>query len=137
LDPSVLFSEQATPIWAVLSSLVGGIGAWLLGRRNIDAAVERVRIETNAEMSATETEERTAFHAMLMAEVTVMRQLMKECEADQETLRERLNTAMAQSLILRATVEIMEERVAFFKEPHTPNDEVAPDEKLGGDTTQA
>jgi hypothetical protein len=116
LNPSDFFSEHTTPVWAALSSIISGIGAWLLSRRNISAMIERARIESSAEVSASETEERTAFRAMLMTEVTMMRQLIKECEADKETMRERLNTAMAQSLVLRATVEIMEKCVAFDRQ---------------------
>lgn len=116
MDPSDFFSEHAAPIWAALSSIVSGVGAWLLSRRKISAAVDRARIESAAEQTASESEERTAFRAMLMAEVTAMRQVMKECESDKDLLRERLNTAMAQSLVLRATVEIMEKRVEFCRE---------------------
>ena len=116
MNPSDFFSEHTTPVWAALSSIISGIGAWLLSRRNISAMIERARIESSAEVSASETEERTAFRAMLMTEVTMMRQLIKECEADKETMRERLNTAMAQSLVLRATVEIMETCVAFDRQ---------------------
>jgi hypothetical protein len=116
LDLSAFLSEHVTSIWAGLSSIVSGIGAWLLSRRNINAAVERARIETDIEISAVETAERTAFRALLMTEVATMRQLIRECEADKETLRERLNVVMAQSLILRATVEMMERRVKFYKE---------------------
>lgn len=116
LDLSAFLSEHATSVWAGLSSIVSGIGAWLLSQWNINAAVERAHIETGAEISAVETAERTAFRALLMTEVASMRQLIKECEADKETLRERLNVVMAQSLILRATVEIMERRVTLRKE---------------------
>ena len=61
---------------------------------------------------------------MLMTEIAAMRRLIKEYESDIELLRERLNTALSQSLVLRATVEIMEKRVAFLKDRHGPNDRV-------------
>jgi hypothetical protein len=114
------------PIWAALSSVVGGIGAWILSRRNIGAVIERARIETHAELSASEAEERTAFRATLMTEIVSMRHLLKECDADKEMLRQRLNTAMAQSLVLRATVEIMEKRVALGKDRHTLSSQTGP-----------
>jgi hypothetical protein len=132
LDPPDFFSQHTSPVWAALSSIISGIGAWLLSRRNISAMIERARIESSVEVSASETEERTAFRAMLMTEVTIMRQLVKECDADNETLRERLNTAMAQSLILRATVEIMEKRVAFGRQRQALGGESEP----GGNTGQ-
>jgi DNA-binding transcriptional regulator LsrR (DeoR family) len=132
LDPSDFFSQHTSPVWAALSSIISGIGAWLLSRRNISAMIERARIESSVEVSASETEERTAFRAMLMTEVTIMRQLVRECDADNETLRERLNTAMAQSLVLRATVEIMEKRVAFGRQRQALGGESEP----GGNTGQ-
>ncbi len=54
--------------------------------------IERARIETHAALSGSEAEERMVFRATLM-------------------LRQRLNTAMTQFLVLSATVEIMEKRV--------------------------
>ena len=102
-----------------MSSIVGGIGAWILSRRNIAAVIERARIETHAELSAAEAKERIAFRATLVTEIMSMRQLLKECDANRELLRQRLNTAMAQSLVLRATVEIMEKRVALGRDHRT------------------
>jgi L-rhamnose isomerase len=116
LDLLEFLSEYMGPIWAALSTGVGGIAAWVLSRRNIDSVIERVRIETHAELSASEAEERIAFRATLMAEMMSMRQLLKDCNTDKETLRQRLNTAMAQSLVLRATVEIMEKRVTLGRD---------------------
>jgi hypothetical protein len=135
LDLSDFFSDHTAPIWAALSSIVGGIGAWILSRRNIDSVIERARIETHAELSATEAEERTAFRATLMTEVINMRQLLKECDADKETLRQRLNTALAQSLVLRATVEIMEKRVALGRDRQTLSSQTDPIDFPHEDTT--
>jgi IS1 family transposase len=135
LDPSDFFSQHTSPVWAALSSIISGIGAWLLSRRNISAMIERARIESSVEVSASETEERTAFRAMLMTEVTIMRQLVRECDADNEILRERLNTAMAQSLVLRATVEIMEKRVAFGRQRQALGGESEPGGNTGQDVT--
>lgn len=135
MDPSDFFSQHTSPVWAALSSIISGIGAWLLSRRNISAMIERARIESSVEVSASETEERTAFRAMLMTEVTIMRQLVRECDADNETLRERLNTAMAQSLVLRATVEIMEKRVAFGRQRQALGGESEPGGNTGQDVT--
>jgi hypothetical protein len=123
------------PIWAALSSIVGGIGAWILSRRNIDALIERARIETHAESTASEAEERMAFRATLMTEITSMRQLLKNCDADTEMLRQRLNTALTQSLVLRATVEIMEKHVAVGRDRNTLGSQTAPIDNSGEDTT--
>jgi hypothetical protein len=126
LDLSDFLSEYKAPVWAALSSVVGGIGAWVLSQRNINAVIERARIETHAALSAAEAAERTAFRTTLMTETMSMRQLLKECDADKEMLRQRLNTAMAQSLILRAAIEIMEKRVALGRDRHTLGSQMAP-----------
>ena len=55
-----------------------------------------------------------------------MRQSIKEYNAESETVRERLNIAVAQTLVLRATIEIMEKRVASCKERHVPRDQWEP-----------
>jgi hypothetical protein len=126
LDLSEFFSPHTAPIWAALSSIVGGIGAWILSRRNVDAMIERTRIETHAQLSASEAQERVAFRATLMTEIMSMRQLLRDCDSDREMLRQRLNAAMAQSLVLRATVEIMEKRVALGRDPSTPRSQTGP-----------
>jgi hypothetical protein len=59
---------------------------------------------------------------MLLAEIAVMRQVIKEREIDADRLRRSLNTASEQSLVLRATVEILEKQVAFFKDRQVPHD---------------
>jgi hypothetical protein len=51
-----------------------------------------------------------------MADIASMRPSMKDYNVENEMVRERLNTAVAQTLVLRATVEIMEKRLASCKE---------------------
>jgi hypothetical protein len=120
VDLSVFFSDCSSPMWAVLLSVVSGIGAWLLGRRNMANLIEQLHVGINAELSATECGERAAFRDLLMAEIAAMRQSIKEDNAESETVRERLNTAVAQTLVLRATIEIMEKKVTLCKERHAP-----------------
>jgi hypothetical protein len=86
----------------------------------INASIERVRIKTSAESVAAEATERAAFRATLMTELAAMRQLLKECESNRDLLRERLNTAEGQIVILKASNEIMERWVAFFKDRAAP-----------------
>jgi hypothetical protein len=119
LDTSIFLFDHSTALWAALSAGVSGIGAWLLSLRKINASVERARIKISAEASASEIAERAAFRATLMAELSVMRQLIRECEADKEALRERLNIAEGQIIILKASNEIMERWVTFFKDRHS------------------
>jgi hypothetical protein len=122
VDLSVFFSDCNSPMWAVLLSVLSGIGAWLLGRRNMANLIEQLQVGANAESSADENGERAAFRDLLMAEIATMRQSIKIYSAENETVRERLNTAVAQTLVLRATIEIMEKRVASCKERHVPRD---------------
>jgi hypothetical protein len=110
-------------MWAVLLSVVSGIGAWLLGRRNMANLTEQLQVGTNAESSAAESGARAAFRDLLMAEIAAMRQSIKEYKTESETVRD---TAVAQTLVLRATIEIMEKRVAFCRERHVARDQWEP-----------
>jgi hypothetical protein len=114
--------EHATPIWVVLASLVSGLGAWLIRRPRRAATAKSTGVDTSPGIWLTETGQRTEFRTMLMKEIAGMRQVIKEYEVDTEVLRQRLNAALAQSLVLRATVEIMEKRVAFLKDRQAMHD---------------
>jgi len=116
VDALPFLIDHATAIWAALAAGLSAVGAWLLSLRNISATVERARLAMNADLSKAEAEERAAFRTSLMSEVSEMRRLIKECETDKETLRQRLNTAEGQILVLKASNEIMERWVAFFNE---------------------
>jgi hypothetical protein len=121
LDLWNFISQHSTQIWAVLSGSVSALGAWLLSIRNANASIERARIKMTTEISNAEVAERASFRATLMAEVAAMRVLMKECETDKNALRERLNATEGQILILKASNEIMERWVAFFKDQSSPH----------------
>lgn len=116
MEPMLFLSEHATAIGAVAAAGVSGLGAWLLSLRNIGATVERTRIVMSADESKAEAAERAAFRSSLIAEVAEMRQLIKECETDKVTLRQRLSATEGQILVLKASNEIMERWVAFFNE---------------------
>lgn len=120
MDLSLFLSQHSTQIWAAFSAGVSALGAWLLSIRNVNASIERARIAMSTELTTAEVAERAAFRATLMAEVSAMRVLMKDCETDKNMLRERLNTAEAQILILKASNEIMERWVIFFKDRNSP-----------------
>ena len=126
MDLSFFFSDCSSPMWAVMLSVVSGIGAWLLGRRNRANLIEQLQVGTNAELSAAENGARAAFRNLLLAEISAMRQLIKEYDVESETVRDRLNTAVAQTLVLSATIEIMEKRVAFCRERHVARDQWEP-----------
>jgi hypothetical protein len=121
VDSANFLSEHSTQAWAVASASISALGAWLLSLRNASASIERAKIKMTAEASAAEVAERAAFRATLMTEVTAMRLLIKECESDKFILRDRLNTAEGQILILKASNEIMERWVTFFKDRNAPS----------------
>lgn len=121
-DPLAFFSAHATSVWAALSNLVSGLGAWLFCRTHEDARVEPDPVVTSTDICSTEMGQRAAFRAMLMEEIAAMRLVIKERETDADTLRQSLNMALEQSLVLRATVEMLEKRVAFLKDRQVPRD---------------
>jgi hypothetical protein len=116
LDLLVFVTDHAASIWAVFAVAMSGLGGWLLSMRRISATVERTRIATRADISSAEAGERAAFRTALMTEVSEMRRLMKESENEKEGLRQRLNVADGQILVLKASNEIMERWIAFFNE---------------------
>jgi hypothetical protein len=116
LDAMLFLTDHASSIWALAAASLSGLGAWLLSLRNISATVQRTRIAISADESRAEAAERAAFRSSLVAEVAEMRELIKECETDKDTLRQRLSATEGQILILKASNEIMERWVAFFNE---------------------
>lgn len=111
-----LFQDHPTASWAAISSVLSIIAAFVIRFRRIGASLERTRIRTAADVLAAEVVERASFRATLMAEINVVRAMMKECESEREAQRVRLNTAEGQILILKASNEIMEKWVAFFRD---------------------
>ena len=110
MEPSDFPSTRPAPI---VVRLINRLTAWGLSRRITEALIAHIYAQGDFGASATETEERAAFRTMLMAEISSLRQTVRQQDADKDVLRQCLNTALAQTLILRATVEIMEQRVAF------------------------
>ena len=98
--------------------------------RQIAVSIERARLKNNAEMLAGESAERAAFRAALMTDISDLRALMKECDADRDLLRTRVNAAEEQILVLKASNEIMERWLAFFK------DRNAMDVRMASETNQ-
>jgi hypothetical protein len=121
LDPLVsVFSDISTPTWVALSGAISGLGGWFISIRKINASIERARIKTIAEASTGEAAERAAFRDSLITEMAALRQMIKECEIERDVLRARVNTAEGQILVLKASNEIMERWVTFFKDRNSP-----------------
>jgi hypothetical protein len=116
LDLLTFLSELPTALWVGLSGAISGVGAWMVSMRKINASIERARIKMITDASSEESAERVAFRATLMAEIASLRQLVKECESEKVSIRERVNRAEEQILVLSASNEIMEKWVAFFKD---------------------
>jgi hypothetical protein len=130
LDLLTALSDIPTPVWVALSGGISGVGTWIVSMRQIAVSIERARLKNNAEMLAGESAERAAFRAALMTDISDLRALMKECEADRDLLRTRVNAAEEQILVLKASNEIMERWLAFFK------DRNAMDVRMASETNQ-
>jgi hypothetical protein len=89
--------------------------------RKVSASIERTRIKMIADASSEESAERAAFRATLMTEIAALRVMVKECETEKDSIRERVNRAEEQIIVLNASNEIMEKWVAFFKDRSDPD----------------
>jgi hypothetical protein len=74
----LFFSDCSLPMWAVLLSVLCGVGAWLLGRGSKANLIEQLQVGTNAEISAAQNGERAPFRDLLIAEMAAMRQSIKQ-----------------------------------------------------------
>jgi hypothetical protein len=125
LDLLTFISEIPTPVSVALSGVASGLGTWIISIRKISASIERARLKMVADASTGENTERAAFRAALMAEVSALRQLVKECENEKVSIRERVNRAEEQILVLNASNEIMEKWVTFFKDRQESDDRMS------------
>jgi hypothetical protein len=108
LDPLALFSLHATSLWSIFLA----VSHHPLAHNRL---AESSDAPSPASVRALETGQRAAFLSMLVAEIAGTRRMIKAYQADTEALERRLNTALTQSLVLRASLEIMEKRVALLK----------------------
>jgi hypothetical protein len=116
LDPLSELSDIPTPVWAAVSGAISCVVTWFLGLKKLGASLERARLKLAADASTNETAERAAFRTTLMTEITALRQLIRECDAERDILRGRVNATEGQILLLKASNEIMERWVGFFKD---------------------
>ena len=120
MDLLAFLAEHSTAIWGAVSGVVSGVGMFLVSFWKVSTSVERARMKAMADAAAAETAERAAFRASLMEELAGLRAQIKACEADKNQLRDRLNNAEAEILVLKASNEIMEKWVAFFRDGISP-----------------
>ncbi len=118
-DALSVFSNVPASVWAAASGALSGVGAWVVGFWKINASIERARMKMVAEAAVSEGAERAAFRESLMSELTGLRAMLKECGEEKEALRERVNSAEGQILVLKASNEIMTRWVTFFKDRTT------------------
>ena len=116
MDLLTLLSKIPTPAWVALSGGIGSLGTWIVSMRQVSVSVERMRLKWKSEAVAEESAERAAFRAMLLSDISDLRQLVKECEIDRDALRTRVNVAEEQILVLKASNEIMDRWLTFFKD---------------------
>jgi hypothetical protein len=111
-----VFSDIPIPVWVALSGGISSIGTWIISMRQISVSIERIRLKMNAEAMADESAERAAFRTALMVDVADLRHLIKECDFERDVLRSRVNSTEEQILVLKASNEIMERWLVFFKD---------------------
>jgi hypothetical protein len=99
----VLFSDIPLPVWVALFGVVSGIGARFVSESKINASFERARIKTIAEGSTLEA----AFRAKMMAEIAVVRGLVKACEPGREVRCQGARPAADRFLVPPASNENM------------------------------
>ena len=116
MDIQDYLSGIPTAVWATLSGGISGLATWFVGMRNISLSVEGARIKMAAEAATGESADRAAFRVTLMAEISDLRLMIKDCDAERGVLRGRINATEGHILILKASNEIMERWVKFFKE---------------------
>lgn len=114
-----LFPAHAASIWSVLLVLFGLPQQRLPQPPARNADDEPCPRDTNADFAAAGDGQQAALLATLTAEIAEMRLVLKDDELDTESLRERLNAALAQSLVLRASQEILEKRIVRLREDLT------------------
>jgi len=120
LDPLAFLAEHSTAIWGAVSGVAGGIGMFLVSFWKVSAAIERAKLRVTSDALSAEAAERAAFRASLMDALSELRTQIKECEIDKNALRERLHNAEAEILVLKASNEIMEKWVTFFRDGIAP-----------------
>jgi hypothetical protein len=116
LDPLGDLSDIPTPIWAAASGVISCLVTWFLGLKKLGNSLERARLKMTTDASTNETAERAAFRTTLVTEITALRVLIRECDAERDVLRGRVNATEGQILVLKASNEIMERWVTFFKD---------------------
>jgi septal ring factor EnvC (AmiA/AmiB activator) len=120
LDLLAFLAEHSTALWGAISAAASTAGMCFISFRKVSASVERTRMKMTADAAEAERAERSAFRASLVAEIAGLRAQVKACEADKNQLRERLNNAEAEILVLKASNEIMEKWVTFFRDGVSP-----------------
>lgn len=119
MDEPPFLSDVAAPVWAALAGLISSAGTWFLGVRKLRVSAEQNREKVIAELSVGEHADRASFRSTLISDIANLRQLQKECEADRDSLRKRINVTEEQILVLKASAEMMQRWLSFFKSAET------------------
>jgi hypothetical protein len=120
LDLLAFLAEHSTALWGAISGAASAVGLSFISFHKVSASVERARMKMTTDAAEAERAERSAFRASLVVELAALREQVKACEADKNQLRERLNNAEAEILVLKASNEIMEKWVTFFRDGVSP-----------------
>lgn len=111
-----LIQTLPLPFWSLLAAIVCSFVSWLIAMKRAAVTLARERMHTDAHALASENAERAAFRSALMIEISKVREEVKDCEAAREALRVRVNSLEEEILVLRASNEIMQRWMHFFKQ---------------------
>lgn len=114
-----VLSDIPAAAWAATAAGFSSVLTWWLGMRGLrNAAVQNQR-KMVEEYTLAEQTDRAQFRSTLMSDLASMRALQHECEIDRAHLRGRINANERQILVLKASAEIMQKWLTFFKNAET------------------
>jgi len=110
-----LLANVPTSIWAAVSGVVSAIGSWIVALATLRARNERDHEKLAKEAAASENAERALFRTTLLSDIAGLRLLVKEGDIERNVMRARIVALEEQLLIQRASNEIMQRWIAFFR----------------------
>ena len=107
--------------YAAVAAIASSGLTWWLGIRTLRSTAQQARLKMIEEMAASEQADRNQFRHTLMDDLGQMRALQKECELDRIHLRGMINANEKQISVLKASAEIMQRWLDFFRKAETTN----------------
>jgi len=116
---ATLLATIPAAAWAAVTGGLSSVLTWRLGVRGMRNAARKDREKFTEDYAASEQADRAQFRTTLMSDLAALRALQKECEVDRDHLRGRINDNAKQILMLKASAEIMQKWLDFFRKAET------------------